>query len=110
MSFTPGHSGVTTNGTTPVTVVPAPGERTQRMIKVISIVNLDTAAITVLLKHVTSGGPSFVILDEEIGAGETGHARDIVVDHTTDSITVELLGAVAATEADVTATYADLAP
>ena len=76
MSFLPGHIGVATNGTTPVTVVSAPGERTQRMIKVINVVNLDTAAIVVTIKHVTSGGSSFVILKEEIGAGETGHARD----------------------------------
>ena len=110
MSFLPGHSGVVTNGATPVTLVAAPGERTQRMIKVINIVNLDTAAITVLVKIVTSGGSSFVILDEEIGAGETGHARDVVLDKTTDTITVQLAGAVAATEADCTATYADLSP
>ena len=110
MTLTPGFVGATTSGATPVTVVAAPGLRTFRMIKNLTVVNLDTANITVTVKHVTNGGSSFAILKEEVAPGDVAHAHDIILSKTTHSITVVLDGAVAATEADCGANFVDLAP
>ena len=110
MSFTPGFKGTATNGVTPVTVVAAPGERTQRIVRSLVINNKDSASIVATVKHVTSGGSSFTISSETITTLSTFTINNIVLDDPLQTITVELAGAVSATEPDCTAHYADLAP
>ena len=110
MSFTPGFNGVFSNGTTPVTLVSAPGERTQRIIKKMLFHNTDTASVVVTVKHVRSGGSSFLLMEKTIVADADEVLENIVLDATTDTITVELGGAVSTTEISATAHYADLGP
>jgi hypothetical protein len=50
-SFTPGANVTTTNGTTAVTAVAAPGASTQRQIKNITIFNRDTVDATVTVRY-----------------------------------------------------------
>ncbi len=110
MTFTPGFNGILTNGATPVTLVAAPAERTQRLIKKIFIHNTDTAAATVTVRHVTSGGSTFIIHVETLAAGAELTLEHLVLDATTQTITVLLGGAVSTTELSCTAHFADLAP
>ncbi len=110
MTFTPCFNGIATNGTTPVTVVAAPGERTQRIVKRLIINNKDSGAVVATVKHVTSGGSSFTIASQSIASLANLELTDLILDKTTQSITVVLSGAVAATEPDCTAHFADLGP
>ena len=110
MTFTPGFSGTLTNGTTPVTLVAAPGERTQRLIRKIFIHNSDDTGVTVTVRHVTSGGSTFLIHKEALSPGGELTLEHLVLDATTQTITVLLAGAVNTTEPSCTAHYADLAP
>ncbi len=110
MSFIPGFNGTLTNGTTPVTLVAAPPERTQRLIRKIFIQNSDTVSATVTVKHVTSGGSTFVVHEEVLLAGKQKTLEHLVLDKSTQTITVTLGGAVATTELSCTAHYADLGP
>lgn len=58
-TVTPGSSDGTLNGTMPVTVVAAPAAATRRIIKEITVHNVDTAAVTFYVKYV-SGGTRFL--------------------------------------------------
>jgi len=54
-AFTPGAASGTTNGTTAVTLVAAPGGSTQRQVKTVSVYNVDTAPATVTVRLNDSG-------------------------------------------------------
>lgn len=50
-TYTPGSSNTATNSTTPVTAVAAPAASTQRQVKLLTIINTDTAAATVTVQY-----------------------------------------------------------
>ena len=110
MTFTPGFSGIASNGSTPVTLVAAPAERTQRIIRKMIFHNADTVNGTVTVKHVTSGGSSFIILKQLVAPDQDAELEHIILDATTQTITAELGGAVTTTEWDFTASLGDLGP
>ena len=110
MAFTPGFNGTLTNGTTPVTLVPAPPERTQRMVRKLFIQNADNNSATVTVKHVTSGGSTFILHEEVLIAGAEKTLEHIVLDASSQTVTVTLAAAVTTTELSCTAHYADLGP
>ena len=110
MAFTPGFNGTLTTGTTPVTLVPAPPERTQRMVRKLFIQNADNNSATVTDKHVTSGGSTFILHEEVLIAGAEKTLEHIVLDASTQTVTVTLAGAVTTTELSCTAHFADLGP
>ncbi len=110
MTFTPGFNGTLTNGSTPVTLVAAPAARTQRLIRKIFIHNTDDTSATVTVRHVTSGGSTFLIHQETLAAGAELTLEHLVLNATTQTITVLLAGAVNVTELSCTAHYADLGP
>jgi len=55
-TFTEGANDGTLNGATPVTLVTSPAASTQRIIKSIIIQNRDTAAVTITVNYISSGG------------------------------------------------------
>jgi hypothetical protein len=55
-TYLPGRSVATTNGTTAVSIVPAPASSTQRAVDFISIHNADTVVKTISISFVHSGG------------------------------------------------------
>jgi len=108
MAFSPGASTGTTNGATDVTVVSAPAASTQRIIGVITVYNADTASATVTIKR-NENGTDRIIYSDALVSGDTIHfAYPYVLAATTSSIEIVLGGAVATTELDWTASYADL--
>lgn len=58
--FTEGSTDLLSNGTTPVTVVAAPGASTRRIIKSISIFNADAAPVTFSLSLISAGGTRII--------------------------------------------------
>lgn len=54
-AYTPGLTASLTNNTSDVSVVPAPGASTQRVVDYLSVYNSDTASATVTLKYDASG-------------------------------------------------------
>jgi len=58
--FTEGSTDLVSNGTTPVTVVAAPGASTRRVIKAISIYNADVVPVTFSLSLISAGGTRIV--------------------------------------------------
>lgn len=54
-TFNPGTTETQTNGTTAVTIMPAPAASTQRQLKYFALHNDDTASITVTLQYNDSG-------------------------------------------------------
>ena len=110
MTFTPGFSGIVSNGATPVTLVAAPAERTQRIIRQMIFHNSDTSKGTITIKHVTSGGSSFILLQQLVDKNQSISLENIILDATTQTITAELDGAVSTTEWDLTAFLGDLGP
>ena len=110
MTFTPGFNGVNTNDTTPVTLVPAPAERTQRIISKMILCNVDNATRRIKAKHVTAGGSSFLIFDGTIKSNAAGIIHNIILAGPAQSITIELTASVSATQWDCTAFFGDLGP
>ncbi len=107
MAFTEGSSDGTLNGTTPVTVIAAPGAGVRRIPRVISIVNTDIAAVTVTLKLV-NGSNSRVLYSVQLQVGDKLNFDDpIVLDAPNKSITAVMSGAATTTNPDWTATYGD---
>ena len=69
-SFTPGTVQGTSNGTTDVKIVPAPGTNTQRQVKYISIYNADTASHQVTVK-LDDGGTERRLFVSSLEPGQT---------------------------------------
>ena len=59
-TFVEGSTDLVSNGTTPVTVVAAPGASTQRVIKAISVYNADVAPVTASISLISAGGTRIV--------------------------------------------------
>lgn len=68
-AFTPGSSLVSTNGTTPVEVAPAPASSTQRIVDHVSVFNTDTTTKTVTIS-IFDGVTDFTVYSVALGANE----------------------------------------
>ena len=109
MGFTAvgGADDGTLNGTTPVTLVPAPAAATTRLPKTITIQNRDTAVVTVTLRKVSAGGTR-QLWKGDLDVGDTLIWDDAVgLDDTSSSITAVMSGAAATTNPDWTSTWGD---
>lgn len=102
---TPAGDDGTLNGTTPVTIVPAPGASDQHVVFAITIHNVDTAVVTVSVRKVSAGGTR-IIARKDLDPEDTLIIDErIVLDATTDSITAVMSGAAATTDPDWTSSW-----
>ena len=69
-TFTEGANDGAFNGTTPVTLVAAPGALTRRTVKSITIENKDTAAVTITVNYV-NGANTRVVAKVTLQVGDT---------------------------------------
>lgn len=100
-----GEDGVF-NGTTPVTIITAPTGTNQVANKLISVVNKDTAVVTVTLRKVSAGGTRNIVGPVDLDVGDTLLFSDVVIlDATTDSITAVMSAAPATTQPDFSSSY-----
>lgn len=95
-----GSDDGTLNGTTPVTLVPAPAASHQIAIKSIIIMNRDTASATVTVNKVSAGGTRQI--SKSVLATDQTLVIDslIILDDTGSSITAVMSGAAATTNPD----------
>jgi len=68
--FVEGSTDLVSNGTTPVTVVAAPGADTRRVIKSISVYNADLAPVTFSISLISAGGTR-VVAKVTLAIGDT---------------------------------------
>lgn len=95
------------NGTTPVTVVAAPGASTQRIVRNVKISNKDTAAVTVTLSK-NKAATLRELCEVTLEAGDILLYDDVIVlDATDESVEAVLSGAAATTNPDYDSSYAD---
>jgi hypothetical protein len=107
MAFTEGSNEGSTNSTTLVEVVAAPGASTRRLVKTITVYNRDTAAATVTLS-LDDNTTEFTFWKGTLAVGDTLVWNDpLVLDSTTDSINIVLAGAVTTNQLYFTAHYGD---
>ena len=108
MALTAGGNEGTTNGTTDVTVVSAPSTG-QRIVRTITVYNVDSGSATVTLKKVV-GASEYIIVKIELISGKSlifGEPGEcIVLDATNETVKIVLAAAVGQTELDFTAAYA----
>lgn len=109
-----GSGAGTTNGTTPVTVVPSPGSSVNRVLKRLSVYNADTAAISVLLQFKDTATSTTTTIDAS-GTLAVGQVYTFGINMeidalvaTTQTYQVVLLGAKTTTDAQWKATYTDV--
>jgi len=67
--YTPGGSRSNTNGTTPVTLVAAPGASTQRVIDHLTVYNADTANVTVTVR-IDDNATEYILAKVTLAPGE----------------------------------------
>lgn len=107
MAFVPGNNLGVFNGTTPVTVVSAPGAATYRLIKTLTIQNKDTAAVTITLRY-TDSGTDYQLWKGVLAVNDTFvWPETLDLADTTQSITAVMSGAPATTQPEFTAHFAD---
>lgn len=70
-AYTPGKTGVNTNNTTDVNIVPAPGASTQRVVDLVNIYNNDTAPATVTIKIDVGAGVEYILWKGVLAVGQT---------------------------------------
>ncbi len=102
-----GANDGTTNGATPVEMVPAPGAGVKRVIKRLTIHNNDTVAADVMIQYKHATDARIVDRDTALAANASRQVRDFVLDDTDKSIEIVLGGAVTTNELDWTVYWAD---
>lgn len=107
MAFTPGANDGALNGVNSVNIVAAPGAGVARTVRLISIYNADTAAVTVSLRF-THGANSRLLAKATLAIGESLiYDEAVVLDDTDKSVTALMSGAAATTNPDFVSGYAD---
>lgn len=109
MAFTAvaGADDGTLNGTSAVTLVPAPAASTARLVKTITIQNRDTVVNTITLRKV-SGGGTRQLWKGDLDVGDTLIWDDVIsLDDTSSSITAVMAAAATTTNPDWTSTWGD---
>lgn len=98
------------NGTTPVTLVAAPGSGVRRIVKTITIKSNDTAQKVATIRKVSAGGTREVF-EVTLDPGDNAIFNEaIVLDATTDSVTLVMSAAATTTEPDWSSSWADWTP
>lgn len=110
MAFNEGSSDGTLNGTTEVTLVPAPAASTRRLVKTILVHNADTKNHDLTVKF-KNGGNSRILWAGRLDVGDTwtfGEIGDVVVlDSTSKSVVAVLAAAPNVANPDFVASYGD---
>lgn len=100
----------TLNGTTPVTLVPAPIATNQIGTKLITIQNRDTAVVTITLRKVSAGGTR-QLCKVDLDVDDTLLWDDVtVLDDTGSTITAVMSAAAATTNPDWSSSWINNAP
>lgn len=95
----------TLNGTTPVTLIPAPAVANQIANKLITIQNRDTAIVTITLRKVSAGGTR-QIWKGDLDVGDTLLFDDVIMlDDVNSSITAVMSAVAATTNPDWTSSW-----
>lgn len=109
MSFATKSNDGSTNNTTAVTVVAAPGSGVRRTVVAITVYNADSSNATVTIQ-LNNASTLRTILKMVLEPGDNwdvlGNMR-LVLDSTSKSIEIKLGGSVASTQLPFTAAYAD---
>jgi len=107
MAFVVGGNDGTLNGVNEVTLVAAPAAATRRIIRTITVSNVDTAAVVVEVRLKETANLR-VIWDGTLAVGDTLMICDIIVlDTVNKNITALMDGAPAANQPDFTASWGD---
>lgn len=109
MAFTEGSDDGVLNGATEEEIVPAPAASTRRLVKNITICNVDTVANEVLVYVKSAGGNRFLCkitlaVKDSLVFGEEDY---IVLDATTKSVCAKMSGAHTTTAPDWNSCWAD---
>jgi hypothetical protein len=111
-SIQPGSQRTPTDDANTVTVVAAPAAGFTRTVVALRFTNLDSGPVTAILKKVI--GATAVEVERKTGLAANGVWKDavtlqsrLVLQDETESLTVELAGAVAAAQPQVLAEYFD---
>ena len=99
------HGDGVTNGTSDVTIVPAPASGTVKRIHLITVDNVDSATAVVRIFYV-NGANSRRLISKSLTTNTNmefpTNGKDLVLDATNTSIKLNLAGAVTTTELDWT--------
>ena len=107
MAFVEGGNDGTLNGVNEVVIVAAPAGATRRIVKTITIANVDTAAVTIELR-LKNAANLRVMWAGTLAVGDTLIFSDaIVLDATNKSITALMSGAADTDDPDFTSTWGD---
>ena len=108
MAFVEGGNDGGLNGVNEVTIVAAPAAATRRLVRSITIYNIDTAAVIVTLRY-KHDADLRVLWKGELDIGYTLLFDDVIVvlDDTDKSITAVMSGAAATTAPDFTSAWGD---
>jgi len=107
MAFIEGGNDGTLNGVNEVTIVAAPAAATRRLVKTISISNVDTAAVVVEVRLKETANLR-VIWEGTLDVKDTLVVYEpIILDTVDKSITALMAGAAATTNPDFTASWGD---
>ena len=108
--FTEGSGDALMNGTTEVTVVPAPRDSMRRIVRLVNFFNDDTGGVTVQL-YLKNGATLRQLREAALGSKATAEYPSnggvYVLDSTTKSLVAKLTGAPAANQPIVTAHWGD---
>ena len=110
-TFTEGTQYGALNGVTEVTLVSAPAASTRRILKSIKICNRDTASVGLHVAKAVAGARYRIISNMTLSVGDTLFFEEGDIDvliATNQSIVAWLAGAIATTNPDFTAAYADV--
>jgi hypothetical protein len=106
----PGSSDGTLNGSSEVVVVPAPAASVQRIIRDVTIANVDTANVVASLQ-LANGAARRVIWSGVMEPGDTlkyGFGEDVMIlDSTAKSVVAKLSGAAATSNPDFMSSWMD---
>ncbi len=100
----------TTNGTSDVTIVPAPATGAKKRVHLITVDNLDTKSATVRIFYVDGANSRRMIsktLTKNTNLEYPSTGAPLILDIPTTSIKLNLAGAVTTTELDWTAHWAE---
>lgn len=110
MAFTEGANDGALNGTTEVTLVAAPAAATRRIVKSVTICNVDTVANEILV-YVLNGASLRYLCKATLAVKDSlvfGEEDFIVLDGTGKSLRAKMGAAVTTTNPDFNACYADV--
>lgn len=95
------------DGTTPVTIVPAPASGVKYYVMDINIYNKDTADVTITVTLVDSGGTNSILKRMIMDPSDTTGLGGMLLDATTKSVTVVMSGAPATSQPEWAVTYGE---